>query len=367
MLLEKLPLELVEQVIELILDDDNPRYLENLLGINKPFEQLTTTTLLRRIRDKTSPMARWRYIPLRIRGRMARDTILIKPSPGTKRDIVSYMQKVVDTLLLYANTFDPNGAGLLSREEWLSEVCDILAPHEADCQCGKPAFMHQKCYDLAFVHDTAFHIAILGGHTALEIAMIEDGRSFNSICPYLKVAKRDPRFARSTALEWACAYGLKDSVQRLVEVAKLERTKPETYIPTAAAIAAAWGHLDLLNILIGYIANLPTWETKLRYQNQTIYLREWNRRVLVNLAKYKQSGAITVMRQCFPYFNWYKIPVPNLEVLGKEIFTEQRQFCIFDAWEEEYKLWWHWVNCDNDGCRRIKQPKRCNGCGQRHR
>ncbi|KAJ4324204.1 hypothetical protein N0V94_001416 [Neodidymelliopsis sp. IMI 364377] len=278
MLLEKLPVELVEQIVEFILDDDNPGYLENLLGINKPFERLVTRTFLRQIKDKTSPMERWKCMPLRIRARMARDTLLTKPRPGTKRDIVSYMHKVVDILLLYADTFDPNGAGLLSREKWLSEICDILAPHEADCQCGRPAFMHQKCYDLAFVRDTAFHVAILGGHTALEIAMIEDGRSFDSVCPYMKVSKRDPRFARRTALEWACAYGFKDSVQRLVEVAKLEGTKPETYIPTAAAIAAARGHLDLFNILIGYIANLSAWRTILRFQNQTISLREWNRR-----------------------------------------------------------------------------------------
>jgi hypothetical protein len=231
--------------------------------------------------------------------------IVAKPGPSVEPNISVYMHAVVDYLETFSKTFDPEDTGLLSRAQWLYEICDILAHEGADCQCGKPAFKHLKCYDLFDVPQTAFHVAILNRHTTLEKKMIEDGRSVDSVCPYLKVSKKDPMFLRRNAIEWACQCGFDDTVRRLLEAATEEGEKPETYIPTAAAIAAVRGNAKLLEYLLCCFADVSTWDTTLQYLNRMVSLKEWYRKVLISLAMHKQWLTVPIMRRHYPYFDLY--------------------------------------------------------------
>jgi hypothetical protein len=183
MLIEKLPLELVQYIIELVLRDNNRKDFYALLGVNRILGKETIVLHLRPSRSSNSEADRWNQLPLHFCRRMAQENVMGGPDPGTKRSIATYMHAVVRYLELYSKAFDPEHSGLMSRDQWLHEICNILALHGADCKYGKPAFKHTRCHNLAYQPDTAFHLAILKRYTILEKAIIDDGRSWNSVCP----------------------------------------------------------------------------------------------------------------------------------------------------------------------------------------
>ena len=313
MLLKKLPLELVQQIVRLVLQDNNPRNLTALLGTNKALETVTTDVYMRSLQELETSLERWQYIPLPIRRSMARDIIMSKPDPGFKFTIATYMHAVASYLSQYSQTFDASATGRLSHTQWLHEICSVLAPSEADCVCDKPAFMHSRCYSLASVPGTAFHVAILKRYTRLETVMIADGKGAGSVCPYLKVSKRNPMLTRRNALEWACAYGFDDTVHRLVSAAENEMKRPEEYLPTAAAICAVRieprrCNTKLLHFLLDRLS-IQSWSRStpdpiFTYHSRRISFKEWNRIVLSTLVQHRNKAAICTLRRSYPYLEF---------------------------------------------------------------
>lgn len=381
MLLERLPLELVQQIIKLVVDNDRLKDITALMGVSKILETETMSLFQRMIEDFNSDTARWGCVPFPVRRRIARDTIISKPDPGCRRNIATYMHAVSDYLSRYSKEFDPSDTGLLSGEQWLNEISDVLAPSAADCKCGKPAFMHLRCYSLAKVPDTAFHVAILKGHTKLEMVMIEEGRSADSVCPYLKVSKRDPLFTRRNALEWACAYGLEDTIYRLVDTAEKKGMEQKDYIPTAAAIYAVTNTKGdpgktlriLLERLDNSLVDVALWSPTLQYQNRAITFHEWNRLMLFELAKHKKLYNISVVRTLFPYFEcWTESSLWPRNFCQRDytrnLISKERPYCDILPWESVGGYRWHWLHCDSSVChnRYSKANPICDRCNRNH-
>ncbi|KAJ4991644.1 hypothetical protein SVAN01_02759 [Stagonosporopsis vannaccii] len=406
MLLEKLPLELIQHILELALQDSKLRTLTALLGVNSISETEVAKLYLRKLGDIKSRAAYWSRVPFPLRRRMARDIIMSQPGIASKRTIANYMNAVATYLMRYAEDHDPSGTGRFSRAYWLHNIASVLAPSDADCRCGKPAFLHSKCYSLFSVPDTAFHIAILKKHTNLEIAMIADGMGEHSVCPYLKVSKKDPTCTRRTALEWACAHQLEDTVRRLVAAAERALKKPEDYLPTAAAVCAAtrdpYRDASLLRFLLDHLF-IISWARHsdgpiFTYQSRLISFKHWNRIVLANLARHKARktrSTIYEMRRHYPYLEFGS--TLNLlpynfcrELFGYTRIIRQRPFCkIFNANafstilsdesdresfvdttgpDAEWKRHWHLVSCSPEAClhRCNKAHPMCKQCGRRH-
>ncbi|KAH6622022.1 hypothetical protein C7974DRAFT_377647 [Boeremia exigua] len=395
MMLEKLPVELVRRIFEFVLDDDDLQNLTALLGVNTIFEAETSKLYESKIRHVRPEATYWARIPCPVRRRMARDIIMSHSESSSKRTIATYMHSVASYLLRLSHEFDANNAGL-NHTQWWYKVISVLASSEADCRCGKPAFLHLTCHSLWSVSDTAFHVVILERHTRLEIAMIERGKGAESTCPYLKVSKKDPTFARRNALEWACSQQLEDTVHRLVFAAEKAMKRPEQYLPTATAICAAThqphrGDTPLLCFLLDRLS-ITSWKRNssgpmFTYQSRLVSFKEWNRRVLSTLAQHKARNtqtAILIMRTYYPYLefgNTLNLISKNLgrQDFGRRIIAGQRPFCRFarerpddyiNAFgpDAEWIRHWHLTICNADTC--LRQPNRacprCGLCGRRH-
>lgn len=109
----------------------------------------------------------------------------------SKRNIATYMHAVATCLMHYSKGNDPDGAGQLShaQRDRIGSRAD-----RSGRRWEQPAFLHLRYHRFSSFMDTAFHIAILKEHSALEIAMISDGMSEESTWPYLKISKKDPTF-----------------------------------------------------------------------------------------------------------------------------------------------------------------------------
>lgn len=385
MLLDKLPLELVQHIIGFVVQDDErndrPRNLTALLGVNKVLESEVTNLCLRNVQDVRHGPCWWAQVPFRVRSRMARDMIMSQPSFGAKRTIATYMHAVACFLQQYAMLHDPDESGRLTHAQWLHEIASVLALRGADCGCGKPAFMHARCYDLSSVSDTAFHVVLLKQYRKLEALMIlGEGKGLDSVCPYLQVSKKDPLFTRRNALEWACAHGLEASVVRLIAVAEEQGRNAETYIPTAAAVCAMHTKDNkgallnfLLNDLDKAIRNTRSWDAKLCYRHRTITLKQWTLTVLISLAQHKRLDAISVLRRHYPYFDSWDafrvLPKDFCQWQSMKAFMEtERPYCNFGKWSDEDEDRKHWTSCRKDWCRNqfSKANPWCHVCKCHH-
>jgi hypothetical protein len=365
MLLEKLPLELVQHIIGIVV----PRHEHNnqfntltaLLSVNKALESEVSSLCLRKVQYVKYGLGWWPWIPFLIRFHMARKTIATEPAPGEKRTIATYMHAVAYYLQQYAMFHDPEGTGKLRHIQWLHEIGSVLALRGADCGCGKPAFMHSRCYDLSSVSETAFHVVLLRQHTKLEAMMIlEEGKGIHSVCPYLKVSSKDPFFTRRNALEWACAHGLDISVRRLVAVAVEQGRNAESYLPTAIAICAMHTKaskttlLDFLLSALDAIVRDPRYRyEQLQYCRKILLFRDWTLKVLFSLAQHKRLDGISVLRKHYPYlegsvtcvlpkeFHWEPV---------KAFMESERLYCNFKRWDENENRK-HWTSCRKDQCR----------------
>lgn len=167
--------------------------------------------------------------------------------------IRAYWTDVVDDLEKYSKTVDPENSGLITRQQWFNEACEILALQGADCQCGKPAFFHTARYDQQ-IRESAFHVAFLKGHTELEKAMIKDGMSYRSNCPYIQVHLSACRRQRRNALQWAAQEGCNDTVMRLLEAMG---TNLDGWA-VVLQIASSRGNMELVESLFTRIWDIST-------------------------------------------------------------------------------------------------------------
>ena len=368
MLLEKLPIELVQHIIYLVVSgngsDGNSKALTALLRVNRTLESEVTDLCLRNVQDTRHGVSWWPPVPYLVRLRMTREIMATKPAPGEKRTVATYMHAVAYYLQQYALFHDPGETGRLSHTEWLDEIASILALRGADCRCGKPAFMHSRCYGLSSVPDTAFHVVLLRKHTKLESRMIlEEGKGIDTVSPYLKVSKKDPLFTRRNALEWACARGLEDSVVRLVGVAEEQGRIVESYLPTAAAICAMHTKVSkdtLLKFLLNRLDRALRgsrvhydW-SELHYCGGTIMRRVWMCKIFTSLAQHRRLDGMSVLRKHYPYCEsgslvkavWPK----QLQWDPIKVFMQtERPYCTFVRWEED-KNHKHWTRCRKDWC-----------------
>lgn len=364
MLLEKLPIELVQQIIGHVLQDGRVEDSTALLGVSRILEAETTGVILRSLASNEQRASYWTKVLLPIRRRMASDAIMYTPDPSTKRTIATYMHAVTSTLMQYARTFDADSTGRLSHTQWLYEIASVLAPLDADCRCGKPAFMHSRCYNLSSVADTAFHIAILKRHTKLEIAMIQAGKGVGSICPYLKVSLGDITRRRRNALEWACAYGYDDSIRRMIEASEYQGHRPGTFLPTAAAVCAVLSADDqdgFLESLLEYLDEVITrpgsdspgfW-----YKEKNIGWRQWYRILLIELSKCRKPGVISMLTWRYPWVDVWNESVlcPRFTKpmqIRRRVFELERPCCSLDRSWWEYWLHKHWNRCSREMCYR---------------
>ena len=364
MLLEKLPIELVQHTINLAISGEphskQSSILTALFSFNKVLESEVTALCLRNVQDAMYGPGWWPRVPFLARFRMAREIITAQPAPGEKRNIATYMHAVASYLNEYSMYHDPEETGRLGHERWLHEIASVLALKGADCQCGKPAFLHRRCRDLSSVSDTAFHVVLLKQHTKLETKMLlEEGKGIHSICPYLKVSRKDPFFTRRNALEWACARGLESSVVRLVAVAEAQGWNAERYLPVATAVCAMHTKNSkgiLLHFLLDKIERVvggPGFRReRLQYHNSVLSLQKWALKVVIQLAQHKRYAGIDVVRTRFPCLN-----NPNVSGIVPEEFSPasirtfmkfERPFCNF-VWDdvENQK---HWTACCKDWC-----------------
>ena len=364
MLLEKLPIELVQHTISLAVSakphSEQSNALTALIRANKALESEVSALCLRNVQDAMYGPGWWPRVPFLARVRMAREIITTQPAPGEKRNIATYMHAVAYYLNEYATYHDPEETGRMGHERWLYEIASVLALREADCVCGKPAFLHRRCHDLSAVSDTAFHVVLLKQHTKLETKMIfEEGKGIHSVCPYLKVSRKDPLFTRRNALEWACARGLESSVVRLVAVAEAQGRNAESYLPMATAVCAMYTQSSkgsLLHLLLDRIektvGNPGFRYERLQYRNRVLSVKEWALKVVTQLAQHKRLAGIDIVRKHFPYLSVLSIS----DVLPKEfsaesirIFMEtERPFCGFVWGENENQK--HWTTCCKDWC-----------------
>jgi hypothetical protein len=368
MLLEKLPLELVQHIVYLVVSgngsDGNLKALTALLKVNKTLENEVAELCLRNVQDTRHGVSWWPRVPYLVRLRMTSEIIASEPAPGEKRTIATYMHAVAYYLQQYALLHDPGETGRLSHTEWLYEIASILALRGADCRCGKPAFMHSRCHDLSSVPDTAFHVVLLRQHTKLESGMVlEDGKGIDTECPYLKVSMKDPFFARKNALEWACARGLENSVVHLVAVAEELGRNAEMYLPTAAAVCAMHTTLSmgtLLETLLDKLdrallsSRLHHDEARLQYCNRMIRRKVWLCKVFTSSAQHRCLDGMFVLRKHYPYCESESL---SKAVWPKRLHWEpiklfmqnERPYCTFGRWEED-KNCKHWIRCRKDWC-----------------
>jgi hypothetical protein len=365
MLLEKLPLELVQHIIGLVVPgrehNDHSKNLTALLSVNKALESEVSSLCLRNLQDVMYGVGWWPRVPFLVRFHMARKIIAIEPAHGKKRSIATYMHAVAYYLRQYAMFHDPEETGQLSHIQWLHEIGSVLALRGADCRCGKPAFMHPRCYDLSSVPETAFHVVLLRQHTKLEAMMVlEEGKGIDSVCPYLKVPRKDPLFTRRNALEWACARGLDASVVRLVAVAVEQGRNGESYLPTAAAICAMHTKASkktllafLLDALDAIVRNPRYRYEQLQYCGRILLFKEWTLKVLGSLAQHKRIHGISVLRKKYPYLEGSVTSVLPKEFRWEPVkaFMEcERLRCNFRRWDEDENRK-HWTRCRKYQCR----------------
>ena len=392
MLLKKLPIELLQQIIADVIEDNDPRNAVALLRVNSKFEIVTTNVYRHILQGVKSELDRWRHFPFQIRRRIAHDAIMSLPGPDAKPSIATYMHAVASYLQEYSRKFDTAKTGSLGYTQWLHDICAILALPGADCKCGKPAFMHSRCYSLDSVPDTAFHIVILKQHTKLETVMIEEGKGVSTVCPYLKVSKKDPKFWRRNALEWACAYGLEDSARRIIRAAEEGGKRAEAYLPTAAAISAVYtkdGEGKLLEFLLERLNNVTPanpWVNKLQYQDKSISCKEWNRRITIELAKHKNTYAVLSIIRHYPYLDHWTA----FDLLPRKIYNScfkngilhaERPYCDWGRTWQEDDRYPHWLRCSKVACRNRyskaypycklcechHEESICERCGRHHR
>ncbi|KAF3001959.1 hypothetical protein E8E13_007326 [Curvularia kusanoi] len=326
MLLEKLPIELVQHTIDLVLSDQNLHEQRDTLTIlcrvNKALKNQVTALCMRNVQDTRYGAEWWPQVPFLVRFHMAREAIAAAPSVGEKRTIATYMHAVALLLKQYAMLHDPQGTGQFSHKRWLGETASVLALKGAD----------------------SFHVVLLKQHTKLETAMLEDGKAIDSACPYLKVSKKDPFFTRRNALEWACAHGLEVSALRLVAMAKKQGKITASYLPTAAAVCIMHTTKDTRPLLFYLLHNLdmiaycPPFCRKLQYCGRNIPIPEWTRKLLLSLAQHKRSEGLFILRKYYPYAD-----SPNIaSTLRKEhhwesmkMFMEiERPYCNFEVRDE---------------------------------
>jgi hypothetical protein len=392
MLLEKLPIELLQQIIADVIEDNDPRNAIALSRVNSIFDFVTTNVYLDRLRGVKSELERWRHVPFWIRRRIAHDAIMDLPDPDAKPTIATYMHAVASYLQDYSRRIEPDKTGSLSHTQWLHDISAVLALPGADCRCGKPAFMHSRCHSLHSVPDTAFHIIILKQHTGLETLMIGEGKGVGTVCPYLKVSKKDLMFRRRNALEWACAYGFEDSARRMIRAAEEEGKRAEVYLPTAAAISAVYtkdGEGKLLEFLLERLDNVThanPWVDKLQYQDTLISCKEWNRRITVELAKRNNSHAVLSIIRHNPYLDhwtaFHLLPRKIYNRCERGILHAERPYCDWGRTYYEDDRYLHWLRCSKDVCRNRyskaypycklcechhgKEPV-CEKCGRHHK
>jgi hypothetical protein len=364
MLLEKLPLELVQHIIGLVISEnqrnEQSKALTALFSVNKALGSEVSSLCVRNVQDAGHGLSWWPRVPFPVRFRMAQEIVTTDPAAGDKRTIATYMHAVAYYLQQYARIQDPEETGRLSHVQWLLEIASVLALRGADCACGRPAFVHARCYDLSSVPDTAFHVVVLRQHRKLEAMMIlEEGKGIDSICPYLKVSKKDPLFMRRNALEWACAHGLESSVVRLIAVAEEQGRNVESYLPTAAAICALHTKagkgslLDfLLNELDKVVRNPTSWYTKLQYRGRIVSFEEWISKVLTSLSQHKILEGISVLHKHYPYFeSVFRAVLKEAHWEATKDFMEtERPYCILRSWSEAHNCR-HWQSCRKDLCR----------------
>lgn len=365
MLLEMLPLELVQYIIGLVLSEErkigSSKALIAMMRVNKALERQAASVCLRDVQDTRHGLGWWPQVPFQVRLRIAREIIATEPAPGEKRTIATYMHAVAYYIQQFAKFHDPKKAGRMGRLHWLHEIACVLALNGADCGCGKPAFMHSKCYDLSSVPDTAFHFLFLRQHTKLEAMMIlEEGKDIASMCPYLKVSKKDPLYTRRNALEWACARGLEKSVVRLIAVTEERGRNPESYLPMAAAVCAMHTKSSTETLLGFLLTELdrsvrdPYWYARFQYCGKILSIRDWTLKVLMSLAQHNRLDGVSVLRKRYPYLEGENV----ISVLPKQfrwesikIFMEtERPHCIFQKWDEDGNRR-HWTGCRKNWCR----------------
>lgn len=308
MILSKLPLEIIHEIIAIAVCDGDLFDVIRLREVNSTcyrtasvrkltclgtFESEVTKEFAR-TRIGTAPTDRTANIPLSFRLRLVRE--LVKRRKPERTKFAAWVHAVADYLESYSKVEDPTASGLITREGWLEEICQIMAPLEADCQSGKLAFVVTYHYNQTRTKETAFYVAVLKRHTALEIAMIRDGMSAVSSCPYLMVRKEKVPFIRRNALEWACQCGFLDTVQRLL--ATFNEILVSTYSKwsTALRIVAYRGHMDILELLLdpdlGAVYDYPWIEKALKeaLKNQQ---RGAVARILLDRPDYERTGLRT--------------------------------------------------------------------------
>jgi hypothetical protein len=364
MFLTKLPIELVQHTINLAISgephSEQSKTLTALVSVNKALESEVSALCLRNVQDAMHGPGWWPRVPFLARFRMAREIITMQPTSGGKRTIATYMHAVACYLNEYATYHDPEETGRLGHERWLHEIASVLALKGADCECGKPAFLHRRCRDLSSVSDTAFHVVLLKQHTKLETKMLlEEGKGIHSVCPYLKVSRKDPLFTRRNALEWACARGLESSVVRLVAMTEAQGRNAENHLPMATAVCAMHTQNSkgiLLRFLLDKIERVvgnPGFRyERLQYHNSVLSLQKWALKVVTQLAQHKRRAGIDIVRKRFPCLNNLSVSaiVPKeFSAASIRIFMEaERPFCNF-MWDDDENQK-HWKSCCKDWC-----------------
>jgi hypothetical protein len=363
MFLTKLPIELVQHTINLAISgephSEQSKTLTALVSVNKALESEVSALCLRNVQDAMHGPGWWPRVPFLARFRMAREIITMQPTSGGKRTIATYMHAVACYLNEYATYHDPEETGRLGHERWLHEIASVLALKGADCECGKPAFLHRRCRDLSSVSDTAFHVVLLKQHTKLETKMLlEEGKGIHSVCPYLKVSRKDPLFTRRNALEWACARGLESSVVRLVAMTEAQGRNAENHLPMATAVCAMHTQNSkgiLLRFLLDKIERVvgnPGFRyERLQYHNSVLSLQKWALKVVTQLAQHKRRAGIDIVRKRFPCLNNLSVSaiVPEFSAASIRIFMEaERPFCNF-MWDDDENQK-HWKSCCKDWC-----------------
>ncbi|KAH7123576.1 ankyrin repeat-containing domain protein [Dendryphion nanum] len=248
MLLEKLPVELVYKVIATAAADAaTTSEALQLREVNHLFEEEATKCFFRE-REHSYSTREWTNVSFAFRFRWTHD-LIFGPKKEDRQDIARYWNQVISNLEEFAKAKDPENSGRITRQQWTKEVCEILARHDADCQCGRPAFVHLNSYDNR-IQDTAFHVAFIKKHTELEIAMINDGRAtYDSNCPYIQVHERDVEKQRKNALEWAIQEGLTDTAMRLIATVTDEQ-RTDVDWETTLLVAAYKGNIPVIEWLL---------------------------------------------------------------------------------------------------------------------
>lgn len=94
MLLQKLPLELVRQIISLAVLESkvnrNARTLTALLRVNKALKSEVASLCLRNVQEAKYGLSWWPQVPFLVRLGMARKVIATKSISGEKRTITTY-------------------------------------------------------------------------------------------------------------------------------------------------------------------------------------------------------------------------------------------------------------------------------------